>query len=79
LDPLALRAAFRVALLVVLTALVTLPFQRAGSAESVVTIMAAAVGGLFVAAVWLVARWSAPRMPPRRTVSGGIDRRPEDQ
>jgi hypothetical protein len=70
MDPLALRAAFRVALLIVIVAVAMLPFQPAGSAEAVVTVMAAAVGGLFIAAVWAAARLGAPRLPRRDVASG---------
>ena len=69
MDPIALRAAFRVAVLIVVVALAMLPFQPAGSAESVVTVMAAAVGGLFIAAVWLAARLAAPALPRRAVAS----------
>ena len=40
MDPIALQAAFRVAILILLAALVMLPFQPANSAEFVVTVLA---------------------------------------
>lgn len=63
MDPQITRGAFRLAFLVAFVALVTLPFQDRSSAEFVVTVMALAVGTLFIAAVVLVMRWSAPRLP----------------
>jgi hypothetical protein len=73
MDPLALRAAFRVALLILIAAGAMLPFQRPNSAEFVVTVLAAVVGLIFVLVVVAVARLSDSRPPnPRRvdTVRG---------
>ena len=47
MDPIALQAAFRVAILILLAALVMLPFQPANSAEFVVTVLAAIIGLVF--------------------------------
>jgi hypothetical protein len=64
-DPEALRAALRLAVLILIASLAMLPCQPAGSAEQVVTVLAAVVGALFVAAVVVVIRSSGPRTPPR--------------
>ncbi len=69
MDPRAARGAFRLALLIAGTSLVILPFQRVNSPEFVVTLMAAAVGLLFMGAVVAVNRISSPGIPPRETVS----------
>src|SRR2546430_17171006 len=66
MDPIALQAAFRVAILILLAALVMLPFQPANSAEFVVTVLAAIVGLLFVGLVAVPARLSASRPPHPR-------------
>ena len=65
MDPRTSQAAFRIALLVLGTALLILPFQRRDSAEFVVTVLSAAMGLTFVAVVLLVNRLSSPRLPPR--------------
>jgi hypothetical protein len=74
-DPIALQAAFRVAILILLAALVMLPFQPANSAEFVVTVLAAVVGLIFVGLVALLARLSGSRPPNPRPVDtvSGID------
>ncbi len=64
MHPEALKAALRLAVLIFLAAVAMLPCQRAGSAEQVATVLAAIVGGLFIAAVMLVARLTGPRVPP---------------
>jgi hypothetical protein len=72
-DPVALQAALRVAILILLAALVMLPFQPANSAEFVVTVLAGVVGLIFVGLVAVLARLSGSRPPnPRRvdTVRG---------
>ncbi len=73
MDPIALQAALRVALLILLAALVMLPFQPTNSAEFVVTVLAAVVGLVFVGLVVVIARLSGSRPPnprPVDTVSG---------
>lgn len=73
MDPFALRAAFRVAILILIVAGAMLPFQRPNSAEFVVTVLAALVGLAFVGVVFVIARLSGSRPPnPRRvdTVTG---------
>jgi len=74
-DPIALQAAFRVAVLILVAALVMLPFQQANSAEFVVTVLAAVVGLIFVGMVALLARLSSSRPPNPRPVDtvSGID------
>jgi amino acid transporter len=68
MDPFALRAAFRVAALIVIVAALMLPFQKPTSAEFVVTVLAGVVGLIFVAVVAIVVRLSAPRPPNSRRV-----------
>lgn len=63
MDAVALRAAFRVAVLILIVAIAMLPFQPRNSAEFVVTVMAAIVGLIFVALVAVVARLSGSRPP----------------
>lgn len=63
MDPRILAAGFRIALLVLGTSLLTLPFQRPGSAEQVVTVLAALVGLLFTATVFVMARLGSGRPP----------------
>jgi hypothetical protein len=74
-DPLALQAAFRVALLILIAAALMLPFQPPNSAEFVVTVLAAVVGLIFVGVVALLARMSGSRPPNSRPVDrvSGID------
>jgi len=67
-DPTALQAAFRVAILILIAAVVMLPFQPPNSAEFVVTVLAAVVGLIFVGIVALLARLSGSRPPNPRTV-----------
>jgi hypothetical protein len=74
-DPIALQAALRVAILILLASLLMLPFQPPNSAEFVVTVLAAIVGLLFVGLVFLLARLSGSKPPNRRPVDtvSGID------
>jgi hypothetical protein len=67
-DPIALQAALRVAVLILLAAVVMLPFQPTNSAEFVVTVLAAIVGLIFVGLVALLARLSGSRPPNPRPV-----------
>ena len=73
MDPIALQAALRVAILILLAALVMLPFQPPNSAEFVVTVLAAIVGLVFVGLVATLARLSGSKPPNLRPVDGGID------
>lgn len=59
-----LRTGFRIGVLITLLASVTFPFQPEGSAERVVTVLAGGVGLVFAAGIAIVARLSAPRLPP---------------
>jgi hypothetical protein len=74
-DPIALQAAFRVALLILIAAAVMLPFQPPNSAEFVVTVLAAVVGLIFVGLVAALARLSGARPPNPRPVDkvSGVD------
>ena len=68
-DPQLLRAGFRIGVLILGASLLTLPLQPGGSAEFVVTIMAALVGAAFVLGTGLLARAASPPLPrsePRR-------------
>lgn len=60
MDPDLLRGGFRIGFLILALSLVSLPFQPSGSAEQVVTVMAAAVAGAFVFGISFVARRSEP-------------------
>ena len=75
MDPIALQAALRVAILILLASLVMLPFQPTNSAEFVVTVLAAVVGAVFVGLVVLLARLSGSKPPSRGPVDTlrGID------
>ena len=75
MDPIALQAALRVAILILLAAVLMLPFQPPNSAEFVVTVLAAVVGLLFVGLVVLLVRLSGSDPPNRRTGDrvSGID------
>lgn len=57
IDPRLLRGAFRVGVFIAGVAILTLPFQPPGSAEFVVTVLAAVVGGTFVIGIALLTRW----------------------
>ena len=65
MDPQLLRGALRIAVLVAGLALLTLPFQPSGSAEFVVTVLAAIVGLVFAGAVAILARSAHPPLPRR--------------
>ncbi len=65
MDPALLRGNLALALFILLLALIILPFQDRASGSFVVTVLAAIVALLFIAATWLVARWFSPRMPPK--------------
>ncbi|MEO8631876.1 MAG: hypothetical protein ABI466_00850 [Chloroflexota bacterium] len=65
MDPALLRGNVALALFILLAALMILPFQDRASGSFVVTVLAVIVALLFIAATWLVARWSTPRLPPK--------------
>jgi hypothetical protein len=67
-DPIALKAALRVAVLILIVAVAMLPFQPPNSAEFVVTVLAALVGLIFVGLVAVLARLSGSRPPNPRPV-----------
>jgi NADH:ubiquinone oxidoreductase subunit 6 (subunit J) len=75
MDPIAVHAAFRVALLILIAAAVMLPFQPPNSAEFVVTVLAGVIGLIFVGIVAVLARLSGSRPPNPRPVDrvSGID------
>jgi hypothetical protein len=62
-DPLILRGGFRIGVLILGLALLMLPFQPQGSAEFVVTVLAAIIGGAFVLGIALLARTANPPLP----------------
>ncbi|MDQ2912453.1 MAG: hypothetical protein M3T56_04270 [Chloroflexota bacterium] len=68
MDPIALRAALRVAVLILIVAVAMLPFQPPNSAEFVVTVLAAIVGLIFVGLVVVLVRLSSARPPKPRPV-----------
>jgi len=63
MDPRILRGGFRIAVLILGAALLILPFEPAGSAEQIVTVMAAAVGGAFVGGIALLVRMGNAPLP----------------
>lgn len=66
MDPRLLRSGFRIGFFIVAVALATLPFQPSGSAEFVVTMLAAGVGAAMVIGVALLARLADPPFPGDR-------------
>lgn len=66
MDPQLLRGGFRIGFFVAAVALVTLPFQPRGSAEFVVTILAAIIGGTLAGGIALLARSANPPLPGDR-------------
>jgi hypothetical protein len=86
MAPEILQAAFRIGILILLLAVAMLPFQPPASGAFVATVLSAIVGLLFVGVVTLLARRSAPRLPPagdkRRTkrlnVAGSDEREGRD-
>jgi hypothetical protein len=62
-DPQILRGGFRIAVLILGAAILILPFEPAGSAEHVVTVMAAVVGGAFVIGIALLTRFGNAPLP----------------
>lgn len=68
MEPVALNAALRVAVLILIVAVAMLPFQPTNSAEFVVTVLAAVVGLIFVGLVAVLARLSGSRPPNPKPV-----------
>ncbi len=58
-----LRSGLRIGILVLGLALLMLPFQPRDSAEFVVTVLAALVGGAFVLGVVILAKAANPALP----------------
>lgn len=75
MDPQLLRGGFRLAFLIVLVAVVTLPFQPRGSAEFVVTVLAALVGAVFIVGVAIVSRLANTPLPGDRDREKGYNGR----
>ena len=63
MDPQVLRAGFRVAIFVTVTAALLLVFEPVDSAEFVVSAMALAIGLTFASLVAVLVWYSTPRMP----------------
>lgn len=63
MPPELLRGAFRIAILIAVLALITLPLQERSSAEFVVTALAAAVGLAFAFGVAIAARRATRGVP----------------
>ncbi len=66
MDPQILRGGFRIGVLVLALALLMLPFQPQGSAEFIVTVLAALVGAAFVLGLALLAKTANPPLPRSR-------------
>jgi hypothetical protein len=75
MDPEVLRGGFRIAVLVFGLSVLMLPFQPRDSAEFVVTVLAALVGGAFVLGVALLARSANPPLPGARADRKGYNKR----
>lgn len=73
MDPLLLRAAFRLGFVILFLALLVLPFEDRSSAEFVATVLALVVGALFVGIVTVLARSSLPP-PPRSSARNSVDK-----
>ena len=54
------QAGFRLAMFLIVTAAVLLPFQAAGSAEQVITVATLALGLILAAVVFALVRWRGP-------------------
>lgn len=75
IDPRILRGGFRIGVFILALALLTLPFQPRGSAEFVVTVLSAVIGGAFVIAIAAVARWGQPSLPNDKRGQKGYNTR----
>jgi hypothetical protein len=73
MDPQILRGGFRIGMLVLGLALLMLPFQARDSAEFVVTVLAAIVGGAFVLGIAFLARSANPPLPHAGTDRKGYN------
>lgn len=74
MDPQILRAGFRIGVLILALAVLMLPFQPRDSAEFVVTVLAALIGGAFVLGVALLARTANPRVPGAKAPGKGYNK-----
>lgn len=63
MDPQLLRGGFRIGVFIAAVALITLPFQPRDSAEFVVTVLAAIIGGVFALSIAMLARSANPPIP----------------
>lgn len=63
MDPQLLRGGFRIGFFVAAVALITLPFQPRDSAEFVVTVLAAIIGGALALGIAVLARSANPPLP----------------
>jgi hypothetical protein len=72
-DPLLLRAAFRVGFVILFLALLVLPFEDRSSPEFVAAVLAVVVGLLFVGLVTVLARSTLPP-PPRSSARKSVDK-----
>ena len=77
MDPQILRGGFRIGILVLGLAVLMLPFQPRDSAEFVVTLLAAIVGGAFVLGVVLLARTANPPLPGPTAANSAKGKRKE--
>ena len=75
MDPQILRGGFRIGVVVLGLALMMLPFQPRDSAEFVVSILAAIVGGVFVLGIALLARKANPPLPRAGTAKKEYNKR----
>jgi hypothetical protein len=76
MDPELLRSAFRLGFLILVMALLVLPFEDRSSPEFVATVLALVVGALFVGIVTVLARSSLPP-PPRAPRPKSVDKASE--
>ena len=67
MDPLLLRGAFRLGVVILALSLLVIPFEDRSSAEFVAAVLAALIGLIFVGIVTVLARSSLPPPPPPRS------------
>jgi hypothetical protein len=73
MDPVLLQGAFRVGFVILILALLVLPFEDPSSPEFVAAFLAFVVGLLFVAIVTVLARSSLPPSP-RSSARNSVDK-----